>query len=93
MIDVNDIQPGKKISLRDGHTLKVTKRDGTSLEGVTITAKLPNGETQTLTADTATLSVSSNSAGNSLTITLHNAKNQVGSETASVGEFPIHLSK
>ena len=36
-------------------TLHVTKRDGPSLEGISVSAKLPTGQTQTIRADTATL--------------------------------------
>jgi hypothetical protein len=94
--DVDSIQPGKDISCWDGSTLRITKRVGTSVEGATITVKPPNGLTQTFSAETATLSYSTNRiTGKSLIITLHDANAVFGSETAFVGEFehPIYLGK
>ena len=88
------IQPGKDIPCPGGTILRITKRAGTSLEGVTFTSKLPNGQTQTIRADTATLTLTTNATdGSSVTITLHSATAQVGSETAAVGEFPVHFSR
>jgi hypothetical protein len=78
---------GKNITWRDGVVLHVTKRDGTSLEGVQITtiqiaAVAANGKpmtsaSNTITADTATLSpgsVEDAADRNSVQITLHNAQ-------------------
>jgi hypothetical protein len=85
------IQAGKDTTWSGGGgVLHVTKRDGNSVEGVTLSAKLPNGQTQTLTADTATLSVPPNiTDGSEVMITLHNAK----SDGTVVGEFPVGLHK
>jgi len=98
-LDIDSIQPGKVISCWDGWSkLCVTKRVGTSVEGATITLKLPNGPTQTYSAETATLSFSTNRlTGKSMIITLHDANLVFGSETAFVGEYEhpiyIYLSK
>jgi hypothetical protein len=83
------VQAGKDTTWRDGYVLHVTKRDGTSLEGVTISAKLPTGQTQTFSADTATLSAVPNADDSSVMVTLHGAK--MGGVT--VGEYPIALHK
>lgn len=84
------VQAGKDTTWRDGYVLHVTKRHGTSLEGVTISAKLPTGQTQTFSADTATLSAVPNATDDSsVMVTLHNAK--MGG--ATVGEYPIALHK
>jgi hypothetical protein len=88
------VQAGKDTSWRDGYVLHVTKRDGPALQGVTIAAKLPTGQTQTISADTATLSPLPNATdGSSVMLTLHNAKTQTGSESAALGDFPISLHK
>ena len=93
--DIDSIEPGKVISCWDGRSeLRVTKRVGTSVEGATITLKLPNGLTQTYSAETATLSFSTNRVtGKSLIITLHDANLVFGSETAFAGELqhPIYI--
>jgi len=78
---------GKDIAWRDGVVLRVTKRDGASLEGVQITtiqiaATAANGKpmttaSNTITADTATLSpgsVEDAADKNCVQITLHNAQ-------------------
>jgi len=88
------LQSGKDIPCPGGTVLRIAKRVGTSLEGVTFVAKLPNGQTQTIRADTATLSPAPNATnGNSVIITLHSATSQVGSESTPIGEFPVHFSK
>jgi hypothetical protein len=75
------------------YTLHVTKRDGTSLEGVTISAKLPTGQTQTVSADTATLSAVPNAADDkSVMVTLHKAKIKVDSQSSDLGgDYPMSL--
>ena len=88
------IQPDNDTSWTYFSNLHVTKRNGDSLEGVTITFKSPeptfNG-TQTLTADTATLSAVTNvTDGSEVIITLHNAKTLEGSP---FGEVRLVLQK
>ena len=75
------------------YTLHVTKRDGTSLVGVSISAKLPTGQTQTVSADTATLSAVPNATDDkSVMITLHNAKMLVDSQSSALGgDYPMKL--
>jgi hypothetical protein len=75
------------------YTLHVTKRDGTSLEGVAISAKLPTGQTQTVSADTAMLSAVPNAADDkSVMVTLHKAKIQVDSQSSDLGgDYPMSL--
>jgi uncharacterized lipoprotein YajG len=87
---IDRIQAGQDTAFGDSVVLHVAKRDGTSLEGVSISAKLPNGQTQTLTADTATLSAVTNTPGVvEWIVTLHGAK----SDGTVVGELPIGLGK
>ena len=50
------VEAGKDIAWRDGSVLHITKRDGTSLEGIQIIKTTPDGQRTTLTADTGTLS-------------------------------------
>jgi ATP-dependent Clp protease ATP-binding subunit ClpA len=84
------VRAGKDTTWSNGYVLHVTKRDGASLEGVTISAKLPNGQTQAFSADTATLSGVPNATDDSsVMVTLHGAK--MGGVT--VGEYPIALHK
>jgi hypothetical protein len=90
---IDQIQPGKDLSWDNGPVLRITKRDGNSLEGVTVTAKLPNGQTQILSAATATLAPAPNTT-NGVIVTLHSATTQVGSESpVVVGELPIGIGK
>ena len=86
------VQAGKDTTWRDGYILHVTKRDGTSLEGVTVSAKLPTGQTQTFSADTATVSPVNDS---SVIITLNDAKvpANTGGSVISKGQFQIQLKK
>jgi hypothetical protein len=87
-IDV--VQAGTDTTWRGGYTLHVTKRDGSSLEGVTLTAQLPTGQTRTISADTATLSPVPNATDDSwVMLTLHKAK----AEGGTLGEYPISLHK
>jgi uncharacterized protein YcfL len=87
---IDRIQAGKDTTFGDSVVLHVAKRDGTSLEGVSISAKLPNGQTQTITADTATLSAHTNAPGDiEWTVTLHGAK----TDGTVLGEYPIGLGK
>jgi hypothetical protein len=92
------VQAGKNISWRDGYVLHITKRDGSSLEGITLSGMFPNGLKLTMTADTGTVTpvVAANVTNDSsVMITLHNAKAQAGSESSAMpeGDFPIVLQK
>lgn len=75
------------------YTLHVSKRDGTSVEGVSITANLPTRQRQIISGDSATLSaVPNDSDGKSVMITVHNAKIQVDSERPTAGgDYPVTL--
>jgi hypothetical protein len=67
--------------------LHVTKRDGTSLYGVSITATLPTGQTQITSGDTATLSALPDIKDHkAVLIMFHDVKFQVGSETQNMGK-------
>jgi hypothetical protein len=90
------IQAGKDTTWSSGAVLHVTKRDGTSLQGVKFTAQSVKGETTVITADTATLSpVPFATDGRSVMITFHNATSQTtsqtGTETKVIGESSIPL--
>lgn len=49
-----DIVAGKEIVVRD-HVISVKKREGSSIEGVRIVRREPDGKETTITADTGTL--------------------------------------
>ena len=90
------IQTGKDTTWDSGAVLHVTKRDGYSLQGVRFTAQSVKGETNVITADTATLSpVPFATDGRSVMITFHNATSQTtsqtGTETKVIGESSIPL--
>jgi hypothetical protein len=92
------IQPGKDTIWSSGAVLHITRRDGYSLQGVRFTAQSVKGETNVITADTATLSpVPSATDGKSVMITFHNASSQTtsqtGTETKVIGEFSIPLQE
>jgi hypothetical protein len=77
----------KDITWRNGVVLHVKQRDGASLTGVVIVSKLPTGQPQIVSADTATLSADTNATDDkSVMITLHNVWIQVGSTTRNSGE-------
>ena len=85
------VQAGKDTTWRDGYVLHVSKRDGTSVQGVSISKQLPTGQTTTISADTATLSRLPNATnGDSVVITFHQA--HVGGN-AVPGDLPFALHK
>jgi hypothetical protein len=91
------VEAGKDIAWRDGYVLRVTKRDGTSLEGIQISAMSAAGQT-TMSADTGTVSpvVEGNVMNDSsVIITLHNARMKVGTVSSDMpnGDLPIELHK
>jgi len=75
------------------YTLHITKRDGNSLVGVSISRQLPNGKTQTISADSATLSADSKAPDNkSVMVIFHSPKVQVDSQSSAiVGDYPMEL--
>jgi hypothetical protein len=75
------------------YTLHITKRDGNSLDGISISRQLPSGKTQTISADTATLSADPKAPDNkSVMVTFHSPKVQVDSQiSAIVGDYPMAL--
>ena len=85
------IQSGT-VTTWDDSVLSVTKREGNSLEGVTIATKLWTGEIDTLTADTATFS-NAPSAKDTVILNLHNAKMKSGKSVADLGDLQTILKK
>jgi hypothetical protein len=75
------------------YTLHVTKRSGAELEGVSISAKLPTGQTQMVSGDTATLSTPPNATDDkSVMVTIHKAKIKVDSQSSDLGgDYPMLL--
>ena len=72
------IQAGKDTSWHsegNDYVVHVTKRDGTSLEGVTVTIAFPSGKTQKLSSDTATLSPGSFKSASDSTSVIMDMKN------------------
>jgi len=73
--------------------LHVTKRDGTNLYGVSISAKMPTGQTQITSGDTATLSALPDIKGHkAVLIMFHDTKIQVGSESQNMGQGDYGVS-
>jgi len=73
--------------------LHVTKREGTNLFGVSISVKLPTGQTQTTSGDTASLMPVPNAKDDkSVLIMFHDTKIQVGSETQDMGKGEYGVS-
>ena len=73
------VEAGKDITSFGGCVIHVTKRDGTSLEGVKITTTGADGQKTTVTADTGTLSPGSfedATDNNSVKLILHNAHSE-----------------
>ena len=82
------IQGGKDTSWHsegNDYVVHVTKRDGTSLEGVTVTIAFPSGKTQTLSSDTATLSPGSFKSASDSTSVIMDMKNVTIKATGSLG--------
>jgi len=72
------IQGGKDTSWHsegNDYVVHVTKRDGTSLEGVTVTIAFPSGKTQTLSSDTVTVSPGSFKSASDSTSVIMDMKN------------------
>jgi len=72
------VQAGKDTSWHsegNDYVVHVTKRDGTSLEGVTVTITFPSGKTQTLSSDAATLSPGSFKSASDSTSVIMDMKN------------------
>jgi hypothetical protein len=90
------VQAGKDISWRDGYVLHITKRDGTSLEGIQIISTAADGQKTITTADTGTLTPGSveNAADDSaVRITLRNAKSVSAKSQATMQELMLVLHK
>ena len=73
--------------------LHVTRREGTALFGVSISAKLPTGQTQITSGERATLSAVPNAKDDkSVLIMFHDVKIQVGSESQNMGQGDYGVS-
>ena len=73
------VQAGKDIVWQGGTVLHVTKRDGTSVEGIQIVTTSSKGEKTTITADTGTVSpgsIEDAADQNSVKLTLHDARGE-----------------
>jgi hypothetical protein len=78
------IQAGKDITAFSGSVIHITKRDGTSLEGIQIISTGADGQKTTTTADTGTLapgSVEDATDANSVMLILHNAHGETIADT------------
>lgn len=82
---IDRIQAGKVSSWSYGFTVSVDKRDGTNVEGIWISGKLPDGKKMTISADTGSISpaASPESVGSvtndrAVIFFLHNAEQQIG---------------
>lgn len=75
------VQPGKDVEFGDGFVVHVTKREGSSLEGIHVHFPHSDGPASEITADTGTIEPGipdHSDFVNQVTIWLHNAKNVTG---------------
>ena len=72
--------------------LHVTKRDGNSLEGVSVTTKSSTGKIQTISADTATFSLAP-VAKDYVILVFKNAKLKTDTASAELGEQQVGLQR
>jgi hypothetical protein len=93
------VEAGKDITWQGGKVLHITKRDGSSLEGIVISGV--GGRNQTMIADTGTIApgITTNGTG-SVIIDLHYPKMRVFTDSSNYSEvsmpdkdFPIELKK
>jgi hypothetical protein len=94
---------GKDIAWRDGYVLHVTKRDGSSLEGITISGMRAGSHNQTMLADTGTVApgvTTNGTSDSSVIIDLHFPKVRVITDSSNYSEttipykdYPIELRK
>lgn len=82
------VQAGKDISFGD-YVLHVEKREGSSLGGVRIVSREPDGQTVTITAEKGTLSQGSDRSF--ITVVLHDAHTEKAKQKALVDELTINL--
>jgi hypothetical protein len=94
------LQAGKDITAFSGSVIHITKRDGTSLEGIQITSTGADGQKTTITADTGTLSpgsIEDATDSNSVKLTLHNAHGETlapaGNRVMTVKEMTLVLKR
>jgi hypothetical protein len=90
------VQAGKDIEFAGGYVLHVTKREGSSLEGIHILATPPNGQASEITAETGTIKPGTPehpNFENQLTMTLHNAKTVTGSTNFMASSVVVVLYK
>jgi hypothetical protein len=82
------VQAGKDIAF--GHyVLHVEKRNGSSLEGVRIVSREPDGQTVTITAEKGTLSQGTGQS--SITVVLRNAHAEKANQKALIDELTINM--
>jgi uncharacterized lipoprotein YajG len=87
------VQAGKDTVRPDGTVIHVTKRDGTSIEGVQITKTFADGQKSTISADTGT--VQNELENNKVRLFLYHAKvetiTQAGTNVMTIEKMPILL--
>ena len=88
------VQAGKDVEFGDGSVVHVTKREGSSLEGIHVHFPNPNGPASEITADTGTIepgTPENSNFVNQVTIWLHNAKNVTGTTNQTFSEQELVL--
>jgi hypothetical protein len=86
------VEAGKDIPWRDGYVLHVQKRDGTSLEGITISGMRVGGHNQTMMADTGTVALvvaTNGTIDSSVIIDLHHPKVRVIIDSSNYTEVSL----
>jgi len=90
------VQAGKDIEFPGGYVLHVTKREGSSLEGIHLLVTSPNGQASEITAETGTIKSGTperSNFENQITITLHDAKTMTGPTRSTAATVVIVLNK
>jgi hypothetical protein len=90
------VQAGKDIEFDGGYLLHVTKREGSSLEGIRILVTALDGQVTEITAETGTIksgTPENSNFENQVTMTLHNAKTVTSSTNFTAPSVVLVLYK
>jgi hypothetical protein len=88
---IDTVETGKDIKWRDGLVLHVQKRDGTLLEGITISGMKVGDQNQTMMADTGTIKpgvITNGTSDDSVIIILHTPTVRVIIDSSNFMEAP-----
>ena len=83
---IDTVEAGKDIKWRDGLVLHVQKRDGTSIQGITVSGMKIGDQNQTFMADTGT--IKPGAGADSVIVTLHAPTVRVIIDSSNYSEAP-----